>query len=86
MDATEVENPIPADEAAEPDLSWSELLAAYRRGPKERWSGLLLDSLGPWLTNAKKTLPAVPPFLDAEDVAQQLALEVLRLADRKSVV
>ena len=68
--------------SADDEGSWSELLAAYRRGPKERWSGVILERLGPWLTNARKALSAVPPFFEEEDVAQQLALEVLRIAAR----
>jgi hypothetical protein len=64
------------------DPSWSALLAAYRLGPKERWSGLLIERLGPWLTRARQRLIAVPPYLDEDDVAQQLVLEVLRMAAR----
>lgn len=67
----------PADE-----LDWSALLAAYRLGLKELWSDLLLESLGPWLTNARQALVEVLPYLDDEDVAQQLALEVLGIAAR----
>jgi len=67
---------------AETDLSWSALLAAYRLGPKESWSGPLIDRLGPWLTKARHRLIAVPPFLDNEDIAQQLVVEVLRIAAR----
>jgi DNA-directed RNA polymerase specialized sigma24 family protein len=74
---------IPAPGAAvEPDQTWAALLEAYRSGPKKRWSGPLIERLGPWLTNARKTLIAVPPYLDEEDVAQQLVLQVLRMAAR----
>ena len=62
--------------------SWAELLEAYRQGPKERWSGLLLERLGPWLTVAKRQLKAVPPYLDSEDIGQEMAFEVLRIAAR----
>src|SRR5437868_5964948 len=65
-----------------PTLSWSELLSAYRHAPTTEFSSLLIDRLGPWLTNARKTLAEAPPFADAEDVAQQLVVEVLRLAAR----
>src|SRR5713226_3788178 len=68
--------------AAESSLSWATLLAAYRLGPKERWSGPLIERLGPWLTKARHRLIAVPPFLDNDDVAQQLVVEVLRIAAR----
>src|SRR5712692_1248842 len=63
-------------------LSWSALLAAYRLGPKESWSGPLIDRLGPWLTKARHRLIAVPPYLDTDDIAQQLVVEVLRIAAR----
>src|SRR5260370_18500858 len=66
----------------ETDLSWSSLLAAYRLGPKAAWSGPLIERLGPWLTRARQRLIAVPPFLDRDDIAQQLVLEVLRIAAR----
>ena len=62
--------------------TWAELLSSYRQGPQERWSGMLLERLGPWLTAARRQLKAVPPYLDAEDIGQQLALEVLRIAAR----
>lgn len=68
--------------SAEAELSWSELLAAYRIGPKKQWSGPLTERLGPWLTRARQRLIAVPPYLDQEDIAQQLVLEVLRIAAR----
>jgi len=68
------------NESTEPVMGWSNLLAAYQAEPVEKWSGLLIENLGPWLTNARKNLIAVPPFLDDEDVAQQLLLEVLRTA------
>src|SRR5207237_3675406 len=42
----------------------------------------LLVRLGPWLTNARKALLAAPPFADADDIAQQLSLEVLAKAAR----
>jgi len=41
---------------------------------------VLLERLGPWLAVARRHLPARPPYLDAEDVAQELTLEVLRIA------
>lgn len=62
--------------------TWAGLLEAYRTGPKQKWSALLIERLGPWLTAARKQLHAVPPYLDQEDVAQELVLEVLRIASR----
>jgi len=68
--------------AAESSLSWAALLAAYRLEPKERWSGHLIERLGPWLTKARHRLIAVPPYLETDDIAQQLVVEVLRIAAR----
>ncbi|HEY2593184.1 MAG TPA: hypothetical protein VGK33_04720 [Chloroflexota bacterium] len=66
----------------EPELSWTALLEAYRAGPKEQWSGVLIERLGPWLASARQRLFAVPPYLDDDDVAQQLVFVVLRVAER----
>jgi hypothetical protein len=66
----------------EQELSWTALLEAYRVGPKEKWSGVLIERLGPWLTSARQRLFAVPPYLDDEDVAQQLVFVALRIAAR----
>ena len=63
-------------------ISWAELLEAYRIGPKDKWSRLLIARLGPWLTTARQQLHAVPPYLDRDDVAQQLVVEVLQIALR----
>ena len=72
-----------SDLAPAPDgLTWMELLATYREAPSTRSSEVLVERLGPWLTNARKALLEAPPFLDEEDVAQQLVLEVLRKAAR----
>jgi hypothetical protein len=82
METTVAETPTPpASDAGEPG-SWAALLAAYRSGARQLWSGPLIESLGPWLTAARRQLHAVPPYLEEEDVAQELALEVLRIASR----
>ncbi len=75
-------NTTPDSNPGGPTLTWTALLEAYRLGPKVKWSGLLLERLGPWLGAARRQLKAVPPYLDHEDVGQQLALEVLRIAAR----
>lgn len=62
--------------------TWAALLAAYQRGPKQKWSHLLIERLGPWLTAARQQLYAVPPYLEQEDIAQELVAEVLRIASR----
>ena len=62
--------------------TWAGLLAAYRRGPRERWSGELLARLGPWLGAALHDLWAAPPYLSWDDVVQALTMEVLGIAGR----
>jgi hypothetical protein len=62
--------------------SWKGLLEAYREGPRSKWSPLLVARLGPWLGATAQQLHAVPPYLDREDVSQQLVLEVLSIAAR----
>jgi hypothetical protein len=82
MEISDAERSATSSQAPTAEVDWSGLLAAYRLGPKEQWSGLLLESLGPWLTNARQALLEVLPYLDDEDIAQQLALEVLGIAAR----
>ena len=82
MQTTVEETPTPAIDRGGVPSTWAGLLEAYRIGPKQRWSGLLVERLGPWLTAARRQLHAVPPYLDQEDVTQQLILEVLQIASR----
>ena len=82
MQTTVEATPTPAIDRGGVPSTWAGLLEAYRIGPKQRWSGLLVERLGPWLTAARRQLHAVPPYLDEEDVAQQLILEVLQIASR----
>jgi DNA-directed RNA polymerase specialized sigma24 family protein len=80
VETTDADDPNLAGAAAA--LTWTELLEAYHTGERQRWSGQLIDRLGPWLSAARRQLHAVPPYLDEEDVAQELLLEVLRIASR----
>jgi hypothetical protein len=82
MQTTVEETPTPAIDRGGVPSTWAGLLEAYRIGPKQQWSGLLVERLGPWLTAARRQLHAVPPYLDQDDVAQQLILEVLQIASR----
>jgi len=82
MQTTVEETPTPAIDRVGVPSTWAGLLEAYRIGPKQQWSGLLVERLGPWLTAARRQLHAVPPYLDQDDVAQQLILEVLQIASR----
>lgn len=80
METTDAETPA-TDHGGVP-VTWAGLLEAYRTGSKQQWSALLIERLAPWLTAARRQLYAAPPYLDQEDVAQQLVLEVLSIASR----
>ena len=80
METTDAETP--ATNHGGVAVTWGCLLEAYRTGPRQQWSGVLIERLGPWLTAARRQLYAAPPYLDQEDVAQQLVLEVLNIASR----
>lgn len=69
----------PRTSAGEP-ATWAGLLEAYRRVPGQPQSELLLRRLGPWLVAGRRQLKAVPPLISSDDIAQQLALEVLAIA------
>jgi hypothetical protein len=53
---------------------------AYRTGPREFWGPLLLDLVAPAVLDSLQRLTPHPPVMDAEDIRQQLVLEVLRVA------
>ena len=80
METTDAETP--ATNHGGVAVTWGCLLEAYRTGPRQQWSGVLIERLGPWLTAARRQLYAAPPYLDQEYVAQQLVLEVLNIASR----
>jgi DNA-directed RNA polymerase specialized sigma24 family protein len=75
-------NAVAIGAATPAPTTWAGLLEAYRTGSKQTWSPPLIERLGPWLAAARKQLHAVPPYLDQEDIAQELILEVLRIASR----
>src|SRR5450759_1789555 len=81
METTAAEMRAATDSGGVP-ATWAGLLEAYQMGPKQKWSALLVERLGPWLTAARQQLHAVPPYLDQDDVSQELIFEVLRIASR----
>ena len=62
------------------DQLLAELLAAYRAGPRQLWSPVILDLLAPALVQELTGLRVVPPLLDEDEIRQQLVLEVLEAA------
>jgi len=57
-----------------------DLVRAYRAGPKELWAPVLLDTLAPSLLLVLRRLRSQPPYLEEEDVRQQLIVELLAAA------
>ena len=57
-----------------------DLVLAYRSGPKQLWAPVLLDVLAPSMLLVLRRLRAQPPYLDEEDVRQQLIVELLAAA------
>lgn len=62
------------------DVLVSRAVTGYRRGPKTFWGPLLLELLAPKLTRKLARLSSVPPFVQPEDLAQLLVLELLQAA------
>ena len=56
------------------------LVLLYRAGPRQIWGPLLLDLLAPALLIRLQRLRQEPPFMDEEDVRQQLVVELLQAA------
>jgi len=60
-------------------LLW-ELIGLYRRGQRQLWAPLLLELMGLAMSHRLQRYQALDPTLDADDIAQQLAIEVLEAA------
>lgn len=58
----------------------TQVLCAYRRGPKERWGPVVVDLLAPGLVLMLPGLRPLPPVIDEDEIRQQLVVEALRAA------
>lgn len=58
------------------------IVLAYREGPREVWGPVLLELMAPSLLARLKRLRTEPPVMDAEDVRQELVVELLLAAAR----
>jgi hypothetical protein len=56
------------------------LVLLYRSGPRQIWAPVLLDLLAPALLARLQRLRLEPPFMEEEDIRQQLVVELLRAA------
>ena len=58
----------------------AEIVAAYRTGPQELWAPVIVDLAAPALLARLQHLVARPPYLDVEDLSQQLVVQLLHAA------
>ena len=56
------------------------VVRAYRIGGRQLWGPVLLEILGPQLTEAVQQYGILAPLVDSDDLGQQLLLEVLSAA------
>jgi len=64
----------------ERDELWTQLIDHYIAGPRQAWAAALLEVMRVDLLAALGALPAMPPTITRDDIAQQLATEVLATA------
>ena len=65
---------------AERDKALTDIIAAYRAGPRELWASVILDLVAPALLTRLQHLVARPPSLEDEDLSQQLVVQLLHAA------
>jgi hypothetical protein len=56
------------------------VVRAYRVGQRQLWGPVLLEILGPQLTETVQQFGILAPLVDSDDLGQQLVLEVLSAA------
>ena len=64
----------------ERDELWTKLIDHYIGGPRQAWAAALLEVMRVDLLVALGALPAMPPTITRDDIAQQLATDVLATA------
>jgi len=64
------------------DRLLTELVTAYRTGPRQVWGPVILDLLAPSLVELLTILRPEPPLLDEDEIRQQLVLELLQAVAR----
>ena len=62
------------------DALLRELVLLYQNGPARLWSPLLLEAMGPALSERLKRFTPPGPAIDADDIAQQLVVALLEVA------
>jgi hypothetical protein len=62
------------------DQMWTQVLHHYVEGPRGAWATILLEAMCPDLVVTIATMPAMPPAITHDEVAQQLITELLAAA------
>jgi hypothetical protein len=62
------------------DQMWTQVLRDYVEGPRGAWATILLEAMCPDLVVAIAAMPAMPPAITHDEVAQQLITELLAAA------
>jgi len=61
----------------ERDQIWNDVLQAYIAGPRHQWATIVLEAMCPDIAVTVAKIPAIPPAITREEVAQQLITELL---------
>jgi len=64
----------------ERDELWTQLIDHYTSGPRQAWAAALLEVMRVDLLAALGALPAMPPAITRDDIAQQLVTDLLAAA------
>lgn len=62
------------------DRMWAQVLHGYVQGPRAAWATIILEAMCPDLVAAIAAMPAMPPAITHDEVAQQLITELLAAA------
>src|SRR2546427_4654822 len=62
------------------DRMWSQVLRDYIEGPRTAWATIILEAMCPDLVITIAAMPAMPPAITHDEVAQQLITELLAAA------
>jgi hypothetical protein len=61
----------------ERDQIWNDVLHAYIAGPRRQWATIVLEAMCPDIAVTVVKIPAIPPAITRDEVAQQLITELL---------
>src|SRR5258708_13315621 len=62
------------------DRIWAQVLRDYIEGPRAAWATIILEAMCPDLVITIAAMPAMPPAITHDEVAQQLITELLAAA------